>query len=387
MSSNLNNLKGPTNQELIATTENPGAAFDADVSSKTWGSFRYMVMSGVENLHPSYFALVMATGIISIAANMLGMGFFAIGLFWFNLVAFVIIWSFTILRVVYFPRRFLADLFDHILGPGFFTMVAGTSVLGSQFIVIMFDYRVAIVLWILAFLLWISLIYIIFTGLIVKANKPSIAEGINGGWLTAVVATQSIAVLSGLLDHYIVSSKGQLLFLSLVMWLFGGMLYIWIISLIFYRYLFFKFSPQDLTPPYWINMGAAAISTLSGTILIVNIPNFTFLGEILPFIKGFTMFFWATGTWWIPMLVVLGFWRHLYRKLPLTYSPLYRGAVFPLGMYTAATFQLATVNNLRFIAFIPQFFIYLALAAWLVTFAGLIINLLKNYALRLYSRD
>lgn len=362
------------------------AAVDVANGRKKRGSLRSMVMAAAESLHPSYFALVMATGIISIAANMLGMGFIAISLFWFNLVAFVTLWGLTVLRVVYFPRRFSADLFDHGLGPGFFTLVAGTGVLGSQFVVIMRDYRAAAVLWLLAFLLWLILIYTIFAGLIVKENKPSIAEGINGGWLTAVVATQSVAVLSGLIGHYFASYQSQLLFFALVMWLFGGMLYIWIISLIFYRYFFFKFSPQDLTPPYWINMGAVAISTLSGTILIANTPNFTFFGEILPFLKGFTMFFWATGTWWIPMLIVLGIWRHLYRKLPLTYSPLYWGAVFPLGMYTAATFQLATVNDLPFITFIPQFFIYLAMAAWLVTFVGLIINLSKNCALRLRSR-
>ena len=48
------------------------------------------------------------------------------------------------------------------------------------------------------------------------------------------------------------------------------MLYIWIISLIFYRYTFFRSRPSDLTPPYWINMGAVAISTLAGTLLVAG---------------------------------------------------------------------------------------------------------------------
>jgi hypothetical protein len=42
------------------------------------------------------------------------------------------------------------------------------------------------------------------------------------------------------------------------------------ISLIFYRYTFFRFAPGDLSPPYWINMGAMAISTLAGALLIEN---------------------------------------------------------------------------------------------------------------------
>ncbi|MBI4296770.1 MAG: tellurite resistance/C4-dicarboxylate transporter family protein [Chloroflexi bacterium] len=344
-------------------------------------------METAANLHPSYFALVMATGIISIAVNLLGMSLIAIPLFWLNVLAFVVLCFLNLLRIAFFPARFLADLFDHGRGPGFFTMVAGTSVIGSQLVLVMHDYRTAVVIWFLALLLWLGLTYSIFTGLIIKETKPTIAEGINGGWLTAVVATQSIAVLSGLVATRFDFYQSQVVFLALAMWLFGGMLYIWIISLIVYRYFFFKFSPQDLAPPYWINMGAVAISTLSGTILITNAPHFTFLQEILPFLKGFTMLFWATGTWWIPMLLVLGAWRHLYKKLPLTYSPLYWGAVFPLGMYTAATFQLATVNNLPFVATIPQYFIYIALAAWLLTFTGLIIEIVKNCALHFRPRS
>ncbi|MBI2869919.1 MAG: tellurite resistance/C4-dicarboxylate transporter family protein [Chloroflexi bacterium] len=333
----------------------------------------------IEDLHPAYFALVMATGIISIAARLLGMELVAASLFWINIAFFVTLWLLYFLRLVFFPRRFLADLFDHGRGPGFFTLVAGTGVLGSQFVTVMPDYRVAFVLWLLAALLWVVLIYTVFTGIIVKENKPSIADGINGGWLTAVVATQSIAVLTGLLATRFGQYQEQGFFLALAMWLFGGMLYIWLISLIFYRYCFFRFSPQDLTPPYWINMGAVAISTLSGTILIANAPNFALFQEILPFLRGFTMFFWATGTWWIPMLLVLGIWRHLFKRAPLRYSPLYWGAVFPLGMYTAATFQLAAVNGLPFVAAIARVFIFAAMAAWLATFTGLALGIVNGY--------
>ncbi|MBI4330821.1 MAG: tellurite resistance/C4-dicarboxylate transporter family protein [Chloroflexi bacterium] len=331
-----------------------------------------MVLAGAEGLHPSYFALVMATGIISVAAHLLGMAMIARTLFWLNIAAFLTLWALTILRVTRFPRRFLADLSNHSLGPGFFTLVAGASVLSTQFALIAQDYRAAIALWAFASLLWMGLIYTIMTALIVKETKPPIDQGINGGWLTAVVATQSIAASTGLLATHLGAYQEQMFFLALAAWLFGGMLYIWIISLIFYRYCFFKFSPQDLTPPYWINMGAVAISTLSGTILIANVPNFALFQDISPFLKGFTLFFWATGTWWIPMLIVLGVWRHLYKKLPISYSPLYWGAVFPLGMYAAATFQLAAVNKLPFLGFVPQLFFYFAILAWLATFAGLV---------------
>jgi hypothetical protein len=63
--------------------------------------------------------------------------------------------------------------------------------------------------------------------------------------------------------------------------------------------------PAPTSPPYWINMGAMAISTLAGSLLILNSGDAPFLQSLPPFIKGFTVFYWATGTWWVPMLLVL----------------------------------------------------------------------------------
>ena len=61
----------------------------------------------------------------------------------------------------------------------------------------------------------------------------------------------------------------------------------------------------------------------------------------------------------------------------LTYDPLYWGAVFPLGMYTVATFQLAKAIDLDFLFFIPRYFFYIALLAWLATFVGFVHNVLR----------
>ena len=264
-----------------------------------------------------------------------------------------------------------ADLFDHLRAPGFFTAVAATAVLGSQFLLIADGHIVALALWGLALLLWLLLTYTVFTVLVVKADKPTLDKGINGGWLLAVVSTQSLAVLSALLASRLGQPyRLELNFFALSMWLWGGMLYIWMMSLIFYRYTFFAFSPADLSPPYWINMGAMAISTLAGCQLILNAPDAPFLQSLLPFLKGFTVFYWATGTWWIPMLVLLAIWRHLLQRFPLRYDPLYWGAVFPIGMYAACTQQLTEALALPFLAFLPQTMLVFALAAWSLVVLG-----------------
>ena len=178
--------------------------------------------------------------------------------------------------------------------------------------------------------------------------------------------------------HVTQPGKLELNFLALSMWLWGGMLYIWMMSLIFYRYTFFRLAPGDLTPPYWINMGAMAISTLAGSLLIINVPDAPFLNSLLPFIKGFTVFYWATGTWWIPMLLVLALWRHVYKRFPLQYDPLYWGAVFPLGMYAASTDRMIEAMGFGFLGFLPLTFFWAGLAAWALTFLGFVHDLLRR---------
>jgi tellurite resistance protein TehA-like permease len=346
------------------------------LASKGWWR---RLSSDLAGMSPAYFGMAMATGIISIAAHLLALPMLARALFGLNILIYALLWLLTLLRLWLHPTRFFQDMVDHLRGPGYFTTVAASGVLGSQCLLIAGSRNWGIALWGLALVLWLALTYTIFTAFTIKTHKPSLDEGISGGWLLAVVATQSLAALGTLLAAEVGQPyRLELNFFALSMWLWGGMLYIWMMSLIFYRYNFFRFSPSDLSPPYWINMGAMAISTLAGSQLILNAPDAPLLHALLPFLKGVTVFYWATGTWWIPMLLVLAVWRHGVMRFPLRYDPLYWGAVFPLGMYGACTQHMRLALSLEFLGYLPWLFLAIALAAWALAFMGLAFDVRKR---------
>jgi len=327
--------------------------------------------SALAGLFPGYFALVMATGIVSIACRLMGLPEVAWVLLAMNLVAYGVLASLTLARAVLHPGRLLSDLASHARGPGFFTLVAGTNVLGAQCLAIAGWRDAAAVLWAIGLVLWLVVMYGFFTAVIVRAQKPTLEEGINGAWLIAAVATQSVAVLGIALGTAFGWEAEAVAFVALVFFLVGSMLYLAIITLIFYRFTFLPLETATLTPPYWINMGAVAIATLAGSSLLLAADRSPLLTEIAPFLAGFTLFFWSTATWWIPLLLLLGAWRHLWRRHPLAYDPQYWGMVFPLGMYSAATWRLAEALPFAPLAGVARAFLPVALVAWAATALGM----------------
>src|SRR5947207_14618048 len=184
------------------------------------------VLRTAEDLFPGYFALVMATGIISIGCFLLEMKTIALVLLAINVIAYAVLWLLLLLRLFFFFSRVKADINDHLRGPGFFTVVAGSCVLGSELLIVMDQYRTAAVLWFAGLLLWVVIMYTFFAAMTVRENKPSIEAGLNGGWLLAVVATQSISVLGTLLVSRLSDYREPMLFFTFCMFLLGCMLYL-----------------------------------------------------------------------------------------------------------------------------------------------------------------
>ncbi|MEO6925786.1 MAG: tellurite resistance/C4-dicarboxylate transporter family protein [Rhodanobacter sp.] len=327
--------------------------------------------SSVRKLDPGSFALVMATGIVSIDASQHGMSTLARVLFGVNATAFVLLILLTALRLARARQEMLNDFRSPARGAGFLTFVAASCVLASQCLLVVHRPGWAIALTVLGGVSWICLLYLLLLAIITGQRKPDFRRSINGGWLVAVVSTQSLAVALTLLVAYGGATPAQgWLFAALCLYLVGAALYLILITLIFYRLLFLPLAAAGFTPPYWINMGALAITTLAGSLLVLHAPAQLPLGDLVPFVKGFTLFFWATATWWIPLLAILELWRHGLRHVRLRYEVDDWDIVFPLGMYTVGTNALAQALNLDLLQPVSDIGVYISLLAWVLVAAG-----------------
>src|SRR6185503_11870230 len=242
----------------------------------------------VRRLDPGCFALVMATGIVSVDASQHGLPRVALALFAFNLLAYVWLLALSLLRLARFRHEMVVDFTDPSRGAGFLTLAAATCVLGSQCVLVLPLPTLATVLAVAGALLWAVLTYLFFAAAITARFKPGFTRSINGGWLIAVVATEALSVLLTLLAarH---ADPAHLRFFALGLYMLGAALYLLIITLVVYRMVFFPLRASEFTPPYWIDMGALAVTTLAGSLIVTHAPAHGVLTELLPFVKGFTL--------------------------------------------------------------------------------------------------
>jgi tellurite resistance protein TehA-like permease len=332
----------------------------------------------IKNLSPAYFALVMATGILSVACHLLKYQTAGVFLFWLNNVQFAVLSGLFLYRAVFFFSIVKDDFKSNEVGAGFLTIVAGTAVLGVQHQLIMDWKTSATFLWLLAITFWIFILYAFFGFMITKAEKPPVHNVVNGSWLLITVSTQSLAVLGTSLIPSSYLRPEIVLFITLSFFLLAVLFFVVFFTLVMLRFLLASLPPKEFTPPYWVLMGSAAITALAGAVLTEKLNITGLYPEFGPIVAGISVAAWAVASWLIPLLVLLECWRHIYKKVPGKYTPAYWDTVFTLGMYTSATFRLSKVLKLEFLSQLPRLFIFLAAAAWLITFAGMIVAPNKN---------
>jgi tellurite resistance protein TehA-like permease len=331
------------------------------------------VREAIRTLHPGYFALVMATGIMSVAMHNDGQQALSVALLWLGWLAFVALVALTAARIMAFRADFVADLKDPRRAFGSFTFVAAADVLGAR-LADDAHYRVAAALLVIGWLAWLVLGYVVPWTSVLRTTHRPVLQHANGTWFIWVVASQSIAVLAGVLEPQLETGRRELALVAVFSWSVGVFLYGAAGIFVAARMLLYGLRPEDLTPPYWVSMGATAITVLAGA-RIVEMANAPMVDATRGLIAGMSVVFWAFGTWLIPPLIAAGIWKHVVHRVPLRYeSPLW-SVVFPLGMYSVCGHYLGQADHLPLVKMIGADASWIALATWAVTFVAMLHHL------------
>jgi tellurite resistance protein TehA-like permease len=331
---------------------------------------------GIAQLPPGYFALVMATGIISNAMFFTGHRRISDALFAVALVSLLWLCLATLLRAARFGAAIKKDLINPRLVFSFFTIVAALDVFGGGLCLRGLN-AFALPVWFLAFACWFFLLYFSF-GVLTFLNRAE-ARVNHGGWLIAIVGTESLVILGSQIAPLLGGHAPAMFVLIHMLWGVGLGLYAIFIVLFAHRIFFFEVKPDDLSPLLWIVMGAAAISTNAGSILILEKSGLPFLDSIQPFIDGVTLLMWAWAAWLIPLLLMFDVWKHGVRREPIVYTPMLWSLVFPLGMFALASARLSLASDFTLLHEVSYVMVWIAFVAWIATAVGLGAAMWENF--------
>ncbi|GAA2203377.1 tellurite resistance/C4-dicarboxylate transporter family protein [Sinomonas flava] len=328
----------------------------------------------VQTLTPGYFALVMASGIISVGLELEGFGVLSAVLLWICAVAYTVILVLTLIRLTRFRDAMARDFMDPGRAFGFFTFIAGTDVLGVRLGMAGWPAATAVLL-AMAVLAWVVLGYVVpWTAVLGRDERPVVKDA-NGTWFIWVVASQSVAVAAASLEPGVGDEwRSALALTAVVAWSVGLILYAAVGIFVSLRLMTYPIRPEDLRPQYFVAMGAMAISVLAGA-RIVEMAGAPMVDATRGLVAGSSVVFWSFASWLFPVLVAAGWWRHFVHRVPLAYEPGLWSVIFPLGMYAVAGIYLGRADHLPIVAFIGRAELWIAVAAFLATFAGMLWHL------------
>lgn len=343
----------------------------------TDSGLRTRVTTGVRTLNPGYFALVMATGIMSVGMANQDLRILSGALLVLAMVCWGVLVVLTVWRLIAYRGEMLANLRDPSIAFGYFTFVAGTDVVGTALTTRGY-FGAALVLLVVGSVAWLFLGYVVpWSAVAGRARRGSILKQANGTWFIWVVASQSVAVLAAALEPEMNSFRRELAVLAVLSWSVGVFLYAAAGIFVAARMMIYRLSPKDLTPPYFVSMGATAITVVAGA-RIVEMADAPMVAATRGLAAGVSVMFWAFGTWLVPALVAAGIWRHIVHRIPLTYTAPLWSVVFPLGMYGVGSHYLGHADNLPLVMTIGDIEIWLAVTVWLVTFMGMLRHLVRT---------
>ncbi len=308
----------------------------------------------------SAFTVVMATGIVSIAAGDTGQDVVAGVLRWVGAATFVLLLVLHGARVLVHRHVSAADVAHPTTVFDAFSLVAALAVTAVALRPALSD-GALVAVWCCAVIVWLFVVAATL-GALMRHRDFGLVHFASGRWLLGVVSIETIAVLG--VATSAATHTAALAVVALVAWALGMAMYPAIALTIVMRIHGRGWHALDITPDHWILMGALAICTLAAVLLATPAGAFASAER-----SGLMAVAWATWSTACALYVVLAavtVRRWIISATVRRPDIRWWASVFPLGMYAACTFELSGVTNsaaqrvLATVAFWP------ALGAWIL---------------------
>jgi C4-dicarboxylate transporter/malic acid transport protein len=331
--------------------------------------------------HPAWFAVVMGTGILSVAAiqnpgrwdaikpimDGIGVG------------AALLAYALAVLLGVPYVWRWIRhsevawkDLRHPVLGALYATFPAGLLVLAittasagplilSKDIVNFLVTVLAAVGGILAFTISVAFSYILFV-------TPAVnAEIVTGGWFIPPVVNIILPVaLASLLEQAPPDTARLLLVISYAAWGMGFFLFLMVAALIYARLIYHPLPAAHFAPSLWIGLAPIGVGSL-GLVRLAQRGGSAW-GELGPTVQTISsiggLMLWGLGLWWLPLAALL-LTRYL-RNGGLPYGVGWWAFTFPVGSYTVCTLVLGRQWKVDALEWLGVIFFLLLIVFWLV---------------------
>jgi tellurite resistance protein TehA-like permease len=311
----------------------------------------------------------MATGIVSISAQDHHYRLISFLLAAIAVAAMAVLTALAAVKTAV-RQRFPFDLTDPDVTVRLFTFVAACTVLGARFL------AHPGILGILATIAWIT--WFVLIAVTARSMWPHLGTDLrdraHGAWELVSVATSGLAIVTAQLAR--LGHDAELLTIGIVMWLAALGFYGVATWLILWRG---AEGPGDdfWHPDIWILMGGLAIGTLAGDQLHRAGLAIVTHDWLLAAIRSATVVTWVAATLWIAPLVYATV-RHLH----LRFAGAWWAMVFPLGMYSAATFAMKVETGWRPFKMASVVFFWVAFAAWLAVALAAVVAIVAAWRAR-----
>ncbi|AOV18001.1 C4-dicarboxylate ABC transporter [Acidihalobacter aeolianus] len=318
----------------------------------------------IRHFTPNWFTMNMGTGILFLSLHesypsaLPGQDVLTRGLWLFDMVLYLIFTALLLSRFVLFPdtlgrllRHPVQSMFLGAIPMGLVPILDGWLLFGGQ----IFGHAAVVLaetLWwtdaFLAVLFGWLVPYFMFT------QQEHLLERMTAVWLLPIVSAEVTAAAGGLLARHLPPGVAEVIVTtSYVLWALSVPLALTIVVILFLRLVLHKLPHRDMAVSSWLVLGPLGTGSLGLLLLGVAAPA-AFAGTQLASLGSLAygvgviggLMLWGYGLWWWVMAWVLTL-RYMREGLPFNMG--WWGFTFPLGVYAAATLQLA--HETGFVAF------------------------------------